>query len=82
MHILNKKNNDWIFFSYILIEFFFLTNSIKNNKIENEKKFTNVKLYGEKLNIVNAPSKKGIKIITINLLFNRIGNLKFLLSFK
>ena len=38
---------------------FFLINKIKNNKNENVKKFTNVKLYGAKLNIVIAPNKKG-----------------------
>ena len=45
---------------------------IKNNKIENEKKFTNVRLYGEKLSIVIAPNKKGAKYITKNLLFNKV----------
>ena len=40
--------------------------------MENEKKFINVKLYGEKPSIVNAPSKKGAKNITKNLLFNKI----------
>ena len=48
----------------------FLTNEIKNNKIENVKKFTNVKLYGVKPNIVIAPSKNGARNITKNLLFN------------
>ena len=42
MHILNKKNNDQIFFFYILIKFFFFIVKIKNNKIENVKKFKNV----------------------------------------
>ena len=37
MHILDKKNNDQIFFFYI-----FFTIKIKNNKIENVKKFKNV----------------------------------------
>ena len=32
----------------------------------------NVKLYGEKPSIVIAPSKKGAKYITKNLLFNKI----------
>ena len=45
---------------------------IKNNKNEKVKKFIKVKLYGEKLNIVNTPSKKGAKKITKNLLFNRL----------
>jgi len=45
---------------------------IKNNKIENVKKFTNVKLYGAKLSIVIAPSKKGAKNITKNLLLSKV----------
>ena len=49
----------------------FLTIKIKNNKIENEKKFINVKLYGEKPSVVNAPSKKGSKNITKNLLLSK-----------
>ena len=49
---------------------------IKNNKIENVKKFINVKLYGEKPSIVAAPSKKGAKNITKNLLFNKSDKLK------
>ena len=32
----------------------------------------NVKLYGEKPSIVIAPSKKGAKYITKNLLFNKV----------
>ena len=47
----------------------FLIIEIKNNKTENEKKFTNVKLYGEKPSVVIAPSKKGTKNTTKNLLF-------------
>jgi len=47
------------------------TMKIKNNKIENEKKFINVKLYGEKPSVVNAPSKKGAKNITKNLLLSK-----------
>mgnify|MGYP000580778997 CR=1 FL=1 len=53
--------------------------TIKNNKIENEKKFINVKLYGEKPSIVTAPSKKGAKNITKNLLFNKAVKIKSLL---
>ena len=49
----------------------FLTSKIKNNKIENVKKFINVKLNGAKLSIVIAPSKKGPKNMTNNLLFNK-----------
>jgi len=49
----------------------FLIIKIKNNKIENEKKFINVKLYGEKPSIVKAPSKKGAKNITKNLLLSK-----------
>ena len=45
---------------------------ITNNKIENEKKFINVKLYGEKPSVANAPSKKGVKNITKNLLLNKV----------
>jgi len=45
--------------------------NIINNKIENEKKFINVKLYGEKPSVVNAPSKKGAKNITKNLLLSK-----------
>ena len=59
--------------------FFFLIVKIKNNKIENEKKFTNVKLYGEKLSIVIAPNKKGTKYITKNLLLSNVLKLKSLL---
>ena len=40
--------------------------------MENEKKFINVKLQGEKPSVVNAPSKKGTKNITKNLLFSKI----------
>ena len=36
------------------------------------KKFTNVKLYGEKPNIVITPSKNGAKKITKNLLFSKV----------
>ena len=48
-----------------------MTTKIKNNKIENVKKFINVKLYGAKLNTVVMPSKKGAKNITNNLLFSK-----------
>ena len=40
--------------------------------MEKEKKFTNVKLYGEKLNVVIPPSIKGAKHKTKNLLFNKL----------
>ena len=59
------------FFFLYLDCVFFLTTKIKNNKIENEKKFINVKLYGEKPSVVNAPSKKGAKNITKNLLLSK-----------
>jgi len=49
----------------------FLTSKIKSNKIENVKKFINVKLYGAKPSIVIAPSRKGAKNITKNLLLSR-----------
>ena len=58
---------------------FFLTFEIKNNKIENVKKFINVKLYGAKPRIVIAPSKKGAKNITNNLLLSKAIKLKSLL---
>ena len=50
----------------------FLIKKIKNKRVENVKKFTNVKLYGEKPNIVITPSIKGAKKITKNLLFNKV----------
>ena len=50
--------------------FFFFINKIKDNKIENVKKFINVKLYGVNPNIVIAPSKKGAKNMIKNLLFS------------
>jgi len=56
-----------------------LTSKIKNNKIENVKKFTNVKLYGAKPSIVTAPSRKGTKNITKNLLLSKVIKLKSLL---
>ena len=43
------------------------------------KKFINVKLYGAKPRIVIAPSKKGAKNITNNLLLNKAIKLKSLL---
>ena len=49
----------------------FLISKIKNNKIENVKKFTNVILYGAKPSIVIAPSKNGAKNITNNLLSSK-----------
>ena len=49
----------------------FLIKKIKNKRIEKVKKFINVKLYGEKPNIVNTPSKNGAKKITKNLLFSK-----------
>ena len=60
----------------------FLTFEIKNNKIENVKKFINVKLYGAKPRIVIAPSKKGAKNITNNLLLSKAIKLKSLLLIK
>ena len=59
------------FFFLYLDCVFLLTIKIKNNKIENEKKFINVKLYGGKLSVVIAPNKKGAKNITKNLLLNK-----------
>ena len=40
--------------------------------MENVKKFINVKLYGEKLNIVIAPRRNGAKKIIKNLLFSKV----------
>ena len=59
---------------------FFLINKIKNNKNEKVKIFTNVKLYGAKLNIVIAPNKKGATNTTKNLLFSNLVKL-ILVSF-
>jgi hypothetical protein len=56
----------------------FLTSRTKNNKIENVKKFINVKLYGAKLSIVIAPSRKGAKNITKSLLLSKVVKLKSL----
>ena len=47
--------------------------------MENEKKFINVKLYGEKPSVVNAPSKKGAKNIMKNLLLSKVVKLTSLL---
>jgi hypothetical protein len=49
----------------------FLTIEIRNNKIENVKKFTNVRLYGAKPSIVIPPSKNGAKNKIKSLLFNK-----------
>jgi hypothetical protein len=58
---------------------FFLTSKIKNNKIENVRKFTIVKLNGEKPSTVIAPSTKGAKKITKNLLLSKKDKFKSLL---
>ena len=51
----------------------FLIKKIKNKRAENVKKFTNVKLYGEKPNTVITPSKNGVtKIVKILLFSNAI----------
>ena len=42
--------------------------------MENEKKFINVKLYGEKPSIVIPPRKNGAKNKTKNLLFSKVVN--------
>ena len=60
------------FFFLYLDCVFFLTTEIKNNKIENVKKFINVKSYGAKPSIVIAPSKKGAINKTNNLLFIKV----------
>ena len=54
-------------------------NASENNKVEKVKKFTNVILYGAKPTIVIAPSKKGAKKITNNLLFSKKVKLNLLL---
>ena len=69
LHPKQKKYRLDFFFLYIDCVLF-LTSKIKNNKIENVKKFINVKLYGAKPSIVIAPSKKGAKNITKNLLLS------------
>jgi len=56
-----------------------LTFKIKNNRIGNVKKFISVKLYGAKPRIVIAPSKKGAKNITNNLLLSKVIKSKSLL---
>ena len=66
------------FFFLYLENVFLLTSKIKNNKIENVKKFINVKLYGAKLSIVIAPSRKGAKNITKSLLLSKVVKLKSL----
>ena len=73
-----KKYRLDFFFLYVDCVFF-LISKIKNNKIENVKKFINVKLYGAKPSIVIAPSKKGAKNITKNLLLSNVLKLKSLL---
>ena len=51
-----------------------MTNSLNIKKLN--KKFTNVKLYGEKPSIVKPPSKKGAKNTIKNLLLSKVVNLK------
>ena len=50
----------------------FLIKKIKNKRVENVKKFTNVKLYGENPNTVVTPRMNGAKKITNNLLFSKL----------
>ena len=78
LHPKQKKYRLYFFFLYIDCVFF-LISKIKNNKIENVKKFINVKLYGAKPSIVIAPSRKGAKNITKNLLLSKAIKLKPLL---
>ena len=58
----------FLYFDCVLL----LIVKIKNNKIENVKKFKNVKLYGENPKMVITPRKKGAKNITKNLLIKSI----------
>ena len=67
------------FFFSILVLYFFFTIKIKNNKNENEIKFMYVILYGAKPNTVIAPSIKGPKHKTKNLLLSKAVKLKSLL---
>ena len=76
-HPKQKKYRLDLFFLYLDCVLF-LTFKIKNNKIENVKKFINVKLYGAKLSIVIAPSRKGAKNITKSLLLSKVVKLKSL----
>ena len=64
-----------------MVSVFLLTTRMRYNKIENVKKFIIVKLYGEKLRVVKAPSKNGDKNITKNLLFNKAIKLNLKSSF-
>jgi len=53
------------------VKFIQMKDGTKNDYLlleKHEKKFINVKLYGEKPSVANAPSKKGAKNITKNLL--------------
>ena len=50
--------------------------------MENEKKFINVKLYGEKLSVVIAPNTNGAKNAIKNLLLNKTVKLISLLLSK
>ena len=53
---------------------FFFTIKTKNKNSENEKKFINVILNGEKPNIRTLPKIKGAKNITKNLLLRKFTN--------
>ena len=77
-HPKQKKYLLYFFFLYLDCVLF-LTSKIKNNKIENVKKFIIVKLYGAKPSTVTAPSKKGAKNITKNLLLSKAIKLIYLL---
>ena len=54
---------DWVFFLII---------NIKNSSVGKVKKFIKIKLYGAKPKVVIEPSRNGAKIITKNLLFNKL----------
>ena len=77
-HPKQKKYLLYFFFLYLDCVLF-LTSKIKNNKIENVKKFIIVKLYGAKPSTVIAPRIKGAKNITKNLLLGKTIKLKSLL---
>ena len=70
------------FFFLYLDSVRFLIRKIKNNKIEKVRKLINVKLYGAKPSIVIAPSKKGAKNTTNNLLFNKVVKLNLTSFFQ
>ena len=74
MRSLDKKNIFYFFFFLNVDCVFFFTIKTKNKNSENEKKFINVILNGEKPNIRTLPKIKGAKNITKNLLLRKFTN--------